>query len=509
MKTSTEFAGPLALLRAEVAASDLLPGEYACFRPLVADGLCFFLERLRPARLRGIFREQAAMGDGADLAERVAALVRHVPTLHKLGQVLARERRLDAGFRARLHQLESVEARTPREELERALDRELPGWRRRGIELGPKALAEGSVAVIAPLVWPAGDGDVRCGVAKLLKSGIERYLDEELAIWPRLGEHLEEACVRYHLPALDYRETFEVVRDLLMHEVRLDLEQQHMDEARDELADCPGVHIPALLPFCTPRLTAMERLDGRTLGAELLQEGAGDGRWARRVVEALLAGPMFSARESALFHGDPHAGNLFVMGDGRLAILDWSLAGRLPKRERIELGQLLLGALTLDSARMAAATDRLLVTARDRSAVMEAVQGSVREIRWGTPPGLTWLTRFLDDVAVRARGRFRPELLLFRKTLLTLEGVLADAAGPVQRGGGGVDGMLAAVLGWRLAAEWPERLLAPWDSRRFGTHWSTLDLWQVLGSGPATAARFWGGFWADWMAPGRPRSLLS
>ena len=72
------------------------------------------------------------------------------------------------------------------------------------------------------------------------------------------------------------------------------------------------------------------------------------------IAETLIAHPIFSAAPAALFHADPHAGNLLVTPEGRLGLLDWSLAGYLRKSDRIDLVQLLLGALTLDARRMAA-----------------------------------------------------------------------------------------------------------------------------------------------------------
>ena len=55
-------------------------------------------------------------------------------------------------------------------------------------------------------------------------------------------------------------------------------------------------------------------------------------RLARLIAKALIAKPVFSKSDQPLFHGDPHAGNLFLTDDGCLGILDWSLAGTLGVR---------------------------------------------------------------------------------------------------------------------------------------------------------------------------------
>src|ERR1700757_4505312 len=142
-----EFGPALAVMREAIARADLLPAAYARYRPLLADAVCFFLERLSPARLRRIVTEQRGLPASAPTAQRFVALLRHVPALHKLGQVVARDRRLNPGFRRRLQQLESLKPRIPAAEVVGLLDREFKGWRKAGIQLGQAPLAEGSVAV--------------------------------------------------------------------------------------------------------------------------------------------------------------------------------------------------------------------------------------------------------------------------------------------------------------------------------------------------------------------------
>jgi ubiquinone biosynthesis protein len=65
-------------------------------------------------------------------------------------------------------------------------------------------------------------------------------------------------------------------------------------------------------------MTAMERVDGRKVtdpGSSPRERR----RLARTLIEALIAQPFWSdSAASAIFHADPHAGNLFVTDDGRL-----------------------------------------------------------------------------------------------------------------------------------------------------------------------------------------------
>ena len=61
------------------------------------------------------------------------------------------------------------------------------------------------------------------------------------------------------LPALDYRDHLASVRRLLTKEILLEVEQEHMRRAARAYADEQRVWIPRVLPWSTPRMTAMER----------------------------------------------------------------------------------------------------------------------------------------------------------------------------------------------------------------------------------------------------------
>ncbi|MBP6500921.1 MAG: hypothetical protein KA219_06355, partial [Thauera sp.] len=57
----------------------LLPATLAAWRPLLAEGMAFFLEHLPEARLGAIVAEQFALAAAAPAAERITALLAHCP----------------------------------------------------------------------------------------------------------------------------------------------------------------------------------------------------------------------------------------------------------------------------------------------------------------------------------------------------------------------------------------------------------------------------------------------
>jgi ubiquinone biosynthesis protein len=470
------------------ALAAVVPDCYAEFRPIVADGLTFFLQHLRPARLAEILEAQAELPADADLPRRLVLFLHACPALHKIGQVVARDRHLDPGLRRHLQQLESLEPRTPFEELRPTLRRELaPAAKRYRIRVAERHLAEGSVAVVVPLTWSdlddRADAPPRHGVAKLLKPGVAERLDEDLAILGRLAGHLEERSAAYGLPPLAYRDLLAEVAELLTHEVRLRQEQARLRQARAQFAGQSAVLVPELLPFCTDALTAMERVYGRKI-----TDPNAAGPWRgpalfRTVVRALLSGVLFSREASALFHGDPHAGNLLVTRDGRLALLDWSLAGQLTPGDRIRMSQILLGGWAVDALRVADAVGGL--ARGGQHLVRRPVEAALAELGWHKTPGPGWVVGLLDGLS-RAGVRFPPRLLLFRKAFLTLQGVLNDLCPACS-----LDAVLLADALVELAWEAPRRCWKPPDDRDYGTHLSSADLLELALRTPTALARFW------------------
>ena len=316
--------------------SSLVPEEYAAYRPVVVDALLFFIRNLSAARFTRIVAEQERLPSDASISQRLAALMCRCPTLHKLGQVVARDRRLSPTLRNRLQALESMEPTTSMSTVLPIIQRELPEFEACGL-LARKALAEASVAIVIPFeAHSSRDEAPSQGVLKVLKPDVEEALAEDLEIWAQLADFIDERCEQYVLPALRYSEILETIRELLVNEIKLDQEQQHLSAAAAFYAEDDSVHIPALFPFCTPRITAMERIHGGKVTDTEQRSQDQRRKLADTVIHALIARPLWAPSSSSIFHADPHAGNLFLSDDGRLAILDWSLVGYLGKSERIQ-----------------------------------------------------------------------------------------------------------------------------------------------------------------------------
>jgi ubiquinone biosynthesis protein len=469
-------------IRGLLQASQLLPSSYAEYQPLVVDALMYFFSRLRPERMDEVIAAQAALPYDAGTDERLIALLRQCPTLHKLGQVVSHERGLPVALRERLQTLESLTPTSDVNEIAAYVRSEVGHID--GLEISGEALAEGSVAVVVPFTF-TDLGSTRRGVFKVLKPRAVERMHEELAIWPDLSPLLEERSATYGLPVLDYRTILGGVGNLLLQEIQLDREQQNLLWAADFYADMDEIVIPQLLPFSTKNVTAMERIDGKKV-TDISVSKSTKRKLAKSLIRMLIAQPFWNASPNAgRFHADPHAGNLFVTDDGRLAVLDWALVSDLAPNELADVVRALLGAITLDENEVIAAV-RDLGKVIDETRLRAEVIDAISRVRRGVFPGFFWFTKTLDRLARSGAVIFPEASTLFRKSLLTLTGVVDDVSDEVS-----VDRVLIETGVKEFVVELRARLAADDRSRAFGSHVSNTDLVQLFTSVTWIPARFW------------------
>jgi len=472
--------------------NSLVPECYEKWRPFVKGGLAWFLGQLSETRQQEILSDQLALGPFANASQRLEAVLRRCPTLHKLGQILARDKRLSPELRQSLQRLESLPPRMSIEQIKAVLRREKIDLS--GITLGDKPIAEASVAVIMPFTFNDAAGRQIAGVFKIVRPEAEKALEKELELWPDLGQELERICRELNLPKLEFAGPLSEAALLVADEIRLDREQIHMRRASELYRDVPEVAIPELLPWCTSRVTAMTLVKGKPL-AEALADAGSDKmkriRIAEKLVDGLIARPFWMSETWAIFHGDPHGGNIFYDENGKIVPLDWSLAVELPKNDRVAIIQLLMGGLRMDEKAIFRALSELGISSDDEKLKASAIW-AVASIRKGTFPGFDWCLSVFDHAVEFGGLRLRAEFALFRKALFALLALVEDIAPKAS-----TDSVVVGSGLVRLASEWPSRAFANPFTRNWNTHVSTAELLKLCTDMPLSASRFWFGCWSD------------
>ncbi|HNV70058.1 MAG TPA: AarF/UbiB family protein [Candidatus Ozemobacteraceae bacterium] len=415
-----------------------VPDVYAEFRPVMSDAIRFLLSSIRGERLKEICIEQLLLPPGASPEERLFHLAAGLPTLYKLGQIVARNRHLEPSLRTWLEKLETGYITADFPTLASTLEANLAPYRTDyEWSLEPHLLSEASVGAIVGLHWRRrGEREFHRGVVKLLKPGVRENLDEELALLDQLGDYLEQQRQRYGLTEFPFRDTTRDIADALRRETDFAREQRHLREARRSLGAELGVTVPELLPFCTDRVTAMQRIEGHTLSTCQHSDPERE-HLAERLFRAVIGQALFADEPAPLFHGDLHAGNMMTVTRGTsqmpdLFLIDWSQAGRLTRGQREHLMQAAIGMYLKSPERLSRAFVALAEPQQNLSEPLQVrietiVRNELRESRAAEPVVIRRLFGICDTL-IREGIKFPADLLLFRKTVFSFFDVVASLA---------------------------------------------------------------------------------
>jgi predicted unusual protein kinase regulating ubiquinone biosynthesis (AarF/ABC1/UbiB family) len=140
---------------------------------------------------------------------------------------------------------------------------------------------------------------------------------------------------------------FDEFRRTMVRELDFRREARNLSRIRDNLAEYPLLFVPSPIPdLSTSRVLTMERVQGRNVaklsGLAMLDI---DGE---ALAESLIHGYLDLILVHGCFSADPHPGNLLMMDDGRLALIDMGMVAYLSTRTREQVLKLLLAVSEAD-----------------------------------------------------------------------------------------------------------------------------------------------------------------
>jgi ubiquinone biosynthesis protein len=180
----------------------------------------------------------------------------------------------------------------------------------------------------------------------------------------------------------------------------------------------------------TRRVLVMERLSGFSFDDVEGMKAAGIDTPA--VVRALMISFLEGAIIYGVFHGDLHGGNLFVQEDGRVALMDYGITGRLDESRRLAFLRMLMGGTINDPKMQLAALRDLgaLPPDTDLDAVISdlGIDQPVKDPTQMTPDELLAEIRDVIKKLLAYGARFPKVLMLYVKDMLFIDGALATLA---------------------------------------------------------------------------------
>jgi ubiquinone biosynthesis protein len=323
-------------------------------------GLAGWIGRFELPVVKGILKNR----EGETLAHlsretRIRLAIEELgPSFIKLGQILStRPDQIGMPLAEELQKLQTSvpadDADAIRKTIEAELDAPLDTL---FVDFDTTPLASASIGQVhrARIASANGSGGADV-VVKVQHAGIQRRMEVDLDILAGLAQLAEM------LPELaPYRPQAMVAefRRVVRRELDFAREARNLEQFQRNFRRNRHVRIPRCYPdLSTQRVLTMEWLDGfRFSDPRLKNETHCDlGLVARHGAEMYLE----MIFHHGFYHADPHPGNLVVLADGTIGLLDFGMVGRLDEQVREDIESMLLAIVTQDAQMLTSLVMRL------------------------------------------------------------------------------------------------------------------------------------------------------
>ena len=284
-------------------------------------------------------------------------------------------------------------------------------------------VAAASIAQVHPAAI-LRDGVERRVAVKVIRPGVRRRFLADLESY-FLAARLQERFI----PSARRLRPVEVTRTLAQTtkiEMDLRLEAAALSELAENTKDDPGFRVPWVDWERTGRdVVTMEWVDGVKMSdVEGLRAAGHD---LEKLAQVLIQSFLRHTLRDGFFHADMHPGNLFVEADGTIVAVDLGISGRLGRKERRFLAEILYGFIVRDYRRVAEVHFEAGYVPADRDIdEFSRALRSVGEPIFGmdaTRISMAKLLNYLFEVTERFGMQTRTELILLQRTMVVVEGV--------------------------------------------------------------------------------------
>jgi ubiquinone biosynthesis protein len=344
------------------------------------------------------------------------------PTFIKLGQIAStRPEILPPSVLAELSNLHDNVPPDPWETIlpiiEAELGRPLPEL---FAAFDPTPIASASLAQVYPALLPDGTHVV----VKVQRPGVERLIETDLHILTDIAQLVSE-----RLPGFVPFDPIELAgefADALREELDYRREGRNADRFRENFEGETYLRVPRVYwEYTTRRLMVQERLRGIKIDDLAALDAAGLDR--RRI--ALHASRLIiqEVLEDGFFHADPHPGNMLILPDEVIGLIDFGTVGFLDERDKANLIRLYIAIIQFDAP--AAVSQLISMGIADPTVDEVGLERDLRRLlrRYKGLPlkdiSASELLAEIQPIIYEYRLRVPSDYWLLIKTLVVMEGV--------------------------------------------------------------------------------------
>lgn len=180
---------------------------------------------------------------------------------------------------------------------------------------------------------------------KVQRPNIEKIFQIDIDILKYLARQVD---TRYEeLKIFNFPMLIEEFEKYTKKEVDYTIEAKNIEDFHTNFKGSQYVKIPKVYwDYTKKRVLVMEFINGKRLKDVVRFEEYRSSK--RKVVENVLNASMEQVFRHRIFHADPHPGNIFLLGNNRIAFLDFGIVGRLTEESVEDVEDLILGIIKPD-----------------------------------------------------------------------------------------------------------------------------------------------------------------
>lgn len=261
-------------------------------------------------------------------------------------------------------------------------------------------------------------------VVKVQRPEIAKVIATDISLLVFLAGLLEKYVPETRIvgPKMIVEEFFKT----LTYELDFLVEANNVRKMAENMRSFPQIVIPKVYrEYSTQNVLVLEKLEGIRLNDLKAIETSGVDR--KSVIDVGAKAFFKSVMIDGLFHGDLHGGNLFVLPENKLGIIDFGIVGRLSRKSRDQLANMVMSLLTEDY-------ENLCYQYAELGAAGSSIDFDVfqREVRNALSPyiGLSLaemnIGRILIEatkIATRHQIKIPGDWMIVFKAILTIEGM--------------------------------------------------------------------------------------
>ncbi len=347
------------------------------------------------------------------------------PTFVKLGQILST--RPDLISREFVEEFSKLQDKVPpfsflevkeilKKELGRPIDKLF-------IEFDERPVASASLSQVHKAKLPDGEAVA----VKVQRPNIKERIKSDISILFDLVNFMEKRLINGHI-----YQPIEIVKEFsktIKQELDFVSEGRNIDKFRVNFKNSETVHIPKVYwQLTTSKILTMEYINGVKISEVADSKNI---KFDKKIIASRGADMILKQIfVDGFFHGDPHPGNIFIMQNNIIALLDFGMVGRVEESTMSNMANLLIATIENN-------TDKIVKTLEQMEIVDPEMD--LRELKieiknfidkyYGVPLKQLKISVIIEEileVMVHHQIKMPSDLTLLVKSLVTIEGVGRD-----------------------------------------------------------------------------------